>query len=692
MNFQKSFNKSVKVLIALSFIATPKAFSAEEAFESETFSVEEARNFVSAQTAQTTTAKQMSVAQVPDEFDCPLFSNSPYKDILNAIDGLQTSINLIPNCDANDRTSENITQTSGDLRNKILAAKSMQDKGEVKKLGLSAEQILSAASRLQDLVARATSSQNTSCRKPESTKSLVFSMNDTFQSIAPLALDFVAKNPTLSSTLAPYLPVVAGAQAVSKGLSVLEAALKYVPTLDMKTPGNRLAVIKNTCSFMKVYNRIEYLTLDRASKLKKINEDFDSKIKMSDQAKKMMLASLTSQMVASNPEDEAVLQIKDRYEKNQKLMSRASDEFDSNGAAAGSVATYVSSCSVIKTVYSMRVADDILTDMVKLSELLKREDQVAFKKTKMIEYSAVMKRANTLKDERFCTEMGREWMTASKEALVETKSLLDYYDTLSQEASSGDSAVKIKIGREDKKTSNLQENKAKLNIFSDLSVFEPGELDKRMQGMPRHLFNGPDRNTQVMDKDGQPLGMFATYYQVIKKNGPVYDLLMDNELAFTNALKKFSNAVLHFKAFERKVAMNENNNVMPKTAKSQDEFYKRMDQYQKEFLHINTKYLPAGSYDHKQICDNSKLAIKAYVELTDHLISNEYLCKMIDPVLKEPEVSMWLKRYCRNSKGLVTNVDVIAGYKAVARQLFVAHGPKTQIEMIMQKYDNLKCD
>ena len=108
--------------------------------------------------------------------------------------------------------------------------------------------------------------------------------------------------------------------------------------------------------------------------------------------------------------------------------------------------------------------------------------------------------------------------------------------------------------------------------------------------------------------------------------------------------------------------------------------------------HLSTKYAPVGSYEHRKLCDSSKLAIKAYVEATDQLISSEYLCKMIDPVLKEVDVSMWLKRYCQNSKGLVTNTDVKAGYKQLARPLFVKNGPKDQIELVMKKYDQLNCD
>jgi len=659
------------ILIFVTVFGGANAFSAEVArVDQSNFSVEETREFTSYGGDGASTLK-MSVAQVPDEFECPLFSNSPYQDILTALDSLQTSINVFPKCGANEKANDLMSTSSVDLRQKIMEAQSLQAKGETKKLGLSAEQILSGANRLQDLISKVTSSTEGDCYKSPESKKLIFSINDTFQSIAPLALDFAAKNPTLGPILAQYLPVVAGAKAVSKGISVLETALQYVPTLDMSVSENRMAVIKNTCSFMKLYSKIEYLTLDRASRLEKINKDFDSKIKASREIKRSVLESLGGMVLASNPTDAEIIRIKDRTEKNQNLLVRASDELGSQGKGSA-----IGACSVIKTVYLMKSASGILTDMVRLAEILQKSDQVAFKKTKLEEYEAEMSKPETLKDVSNCSEMGQEWMNAQKEALAETKAILLEYDNQTQ-GTVQQSVAKIKISREDKKTADLQANKAKLNIFADLSVFEPGELEKRMRGMPKYLFNGPD----------------GSWFAKLRKNGPVYDLLHDNETSFDAAIDRFRTSVRVLLNFEYTKIMEETMKLKPSPNMARGEV--AMQRYLREansFNHLSTQFATVGSYDHREICNKSKLAIKAYVEATDHLLSSEYLCKMIDPVLKEPEVSMWLRRYCQDSKGLVTNSDVKAGFKELARPLFYKGGPKEQIEVIMQKFDKLECE
>lgn len=631
------------------------------------FSVEETRQFTSYGDSASTL--KMSVAQVPDEFECPLFSNSPYQDILSALDGLQTSINVFPKCGTSDKANELMSTSSVDLRRKILEAQELQEKGETKKLGFSADQILSGANRLQDLISRVSTEGD--CYKSQESKNLIFSINDAFQSIAPLALDFAAQNPTLSPILAKSLPLVAGAKAVSKGISVLESALKYVPTLDMSVSENRMAVIKNTCSFMKLYNKIEYLTLDRASRLEKINRDFDSKINASRMIKKSVLESLGVMTLASNPTDAEIIQIKDRSEKYQNLLVRATDEL---GTQAKSSA--IGSCSVIKTIFGLKTAAGVLNDMSRLAQILQKEDQIAFKKTKLEEYEAVMNQPDSLKDVSNCAELGQEWLMAQKEALSELKAILVEYDSQNQ-GTVQQSVAKIKINREEKKTADLQANKAKLNIFADLSVFEPGELEKRMRGMPRYLFNGPDGN----------------WFSKLRKNGPVYDLLHDNEVSFEGAMERYGKSVLALHNFEYMRILDETLKAKPQQGVARGNL--ALQRYQLEansFKHLSTQFAKPGTYEHRELCNKSKLAIKAYVEATDHLLSSEYLCKMIDPVLKEQEVSMWLRRYCQDSKGLISSGDVKAGYKELARPLFYKGGPKQQIEVIMQRFDKLECD
>ncbi len=636
--------------------------------DQDNLSLEESRNFVTA-AKDSTSAAQMSVAQVPDDFDCPTFSNSPYKDILTAIDGLQTSINLFPRCDQSDKSTDVLTTMSTELRKNILEARSLEDKGETKKLGISAEQILKSATRLQDVISSASNALD--CYKSDESKKLIFSINDTFQSIAPLALDFVAKNPALSATLSPYLPAVAGAQAISKGLSVLEFALKYVPTLNMAIPENRLAVIKNTCSFMKVYAKVEFLTLDRASRLKKINQQFGAEIQASLAKKKNILASLSASglTLSSNPTDAAIIKIKDNSERYQKFLTKATDELTTSSGQASDIST----CSVVKTVYSMKISGNILIDLNKLADLLQKTDQVAFKKTKLEEFNHEMNNPDVFKTSQRCASLGQDWLQSQKEALLEIKSILADYDSSSEETSAV-TVAKIKVSREDKKTADLQADRQKLTLFADLSVFEPGELAKRMRGMPKYLFNGPN----------------GSWYAKLKKNGPVFDLLQNNEESFKLALKKFNEQVTFLKNFETQFFLNEAIYLNPNFPSPSSKSKEILNSYIQNFTHLSEKYAPVGSYDHRELCNHAKLAIKSYVELTDHLISSEYLCKMIGPVLKESEVSDGLKRYCQRSKSLYLNTDLIPGYKEIARPLFVENGPKDQIRAILEKYDKLK--
>lgn len=655
-------------LLVAGLVSFPLISLAQSEVDRADFSLEESRQFTSYDDSSSTI--KMSLAQVPDEFECPLFSNSPYTDILAALDGLQTSINLFPKCSESDKTGDLMSSSSVELRQKIIEAQSLQEKGETRRLGISAEQILSSATKLQDLIGQVSSQGN--CYKTDESKNLIFSINDTFQSIAPLALDFAAKNPSLGPILSRYLPAVAGARAVSKGISVLEMALKHVPTLNMKDPDNRVAVIKNTCSFMKLYNKVEYITLDRASRLRKINRDFDTKINASREMKRSVIESLGEMTLSTNPTDAEIIQIKDRIEKFQSILSKASDELISEDGKSSDIGI----CTAIKTVHARNASSGLLTDVVRLAELLQKSEQIDFKKTKLQEYEKQINVKGVLQDSTSCAQIGQEWLMAQKEVLAEGKLLIAGYDNSTEETLSNESAAKVKISREDKKTANLQADKAKLNIFADLSVFEPGELEKRMRGMPKYLFNGTD----------------GGWFQKLKKNGPVYDLLYDNEESFEYALKRFKTSVNYLLNFEYRQALLTAKKEFPMPAQYSTV---ALERYQKEgmrFRYVTTATAPVGSYEHRELCNHSKLAIKAYVEATDQLLSSEYLCKMIEPVLKEQEVSMWLRRYCQDSKSLVGSSIVRAGFKELARPLFVKNGPKRQIESIMRRYDKLECN
>ncbi len=628
------------------------------------FSVTETRNFTSSDDKNVSSIV-MKTADVPEEFQCPIFSNSPYSDILTAIDSLQNSINVFPKCGEADKSNDLMSASSEDLRKQILTAQSMQNSGDTKKLGISAQGILSSVTKLQDLIGKVSTSSETDCYKSEKSKSLIFSINDTFQSIAPLAIDFATKNPTLAPMLAPYLPAVAGAKAISKGISILESALAYAATLDMSIAENRMSVIKNTCAYVKLYRKIEYLNMGRALGLKKINEDFQSKINKSIEIQKAV-ANSDNRFNSTSPKDIKIAEIQKRSIDFEIKLDRANAELANKKMSD----TDLSTCSVVRTVYAMKISGKILADLSELGQIMTKEDQVSFKKTNLESFEAEMNEGQTLKDKSACAKVGQDWLQAQTEALAETKSLLvDYNEQL--QMSSTQFQNKMIQSREKKKEADYNAEKNKLKLFYDLSVFEPGEVEKRMRGMPKYLFNGTEGN----------------WYTKLKKNGPIYDLLQNNEDSFQAAMNRFKTNIGKLLNFEYQMFRRDAKGAVPSPASLKAFAFEKNN-----FAHLTTSYIKKGSDDFRDLCAISSLAITDYVAATDHLVSSEAMCEMIRPVLKEAEVSDTLRKYCQSSRSALTNKPLRPGYVELARTLYGMGGPKEQVEALIQKRNALACD
>ena len=113
----KNFNRGLIFFTSLFISGVAVATPDQSIVDREDFSVSETRNFVSYD-EKSSSPLVMKTAEVPEEFQCPLFSNSPYTDILTALDGLQNSINVFPKCGGTDKTNDLLSGSSEDLRKK----------------------------------------------------------------------------------------------------------------------------------------------------------------------------------------------------------------------------------------------------------------------------------------------------------------------------------------------------------------------------------------------------------------------------------------------------------------------------------------------------------------------------------------------------------------------------------------------
>jgi hypothetical protein len=626
-------------------------------------------------------AGKMGFAQVPANYDCPLFSNSPYQDILTALDSLQTAAQMFDDCKSDQRIKA-IKDSSGEIQKELLGAQRAQEASGTAD-PKSVEAMIERASAFQKQLADLTASPS-ACYQSRDPMKVIFSINDTFQSIAPLALDFATKIPGINPQL---LKAVTGAQAISTGISALQKAIQNTVTLDMEDPNlgpnNRRATIKNTCQFMKVYNRLEFLQLSEAGQLARITNEFQAGVRPVQVKNSFLSKAVAENRLTMTDEERALLVIEESVKSNTGMVQAAIREIQLDDSLPGT-------CRVMQTLIRKGIVQSINVDMMKAgaiasqNEALKNvENELLFKRDKLKD----LEKQAQIACNRFNKNDLQDIKKTVESALQRTLELIARHRELQKQSVA---AVRVnrdkkEIEKSDLKIRNLTENKNKLSKFTELagSDFEPSETFKTMNEMPKLLFNGPSQYGIYGTKLSYVLEENFWQSQVtnvgkLKKNGPVYDLLMNDKFHFNTALKDYLTGVKALKRLQRL----QYEARTPKNFHSQQavmKYYAPLDELYRNLPDLNLEHMEKGSQDRKEACESATLAILKYFEATKHIGASQFLCKMINPVLKQQTVSPVLKDYCQNPSG---------GYRNEIRKLLKY---KDEIEVVMDRFTELQC-
>lgn len=602
-------------------------------------------------------AKEMKAADVSKEFECPIFSNSPYADILKSINSLESAIKLFPTCAA-DGNLKSAVDLGKDLKGKITLIKQSIESGKGLFNQETLDEVLNHSAQFQDMLVNLAQSSETCYRSEDGkNKEFIFRVNDALQSISPMALDFVTKIPGLNSAA---LPAVAGSAALVQGISTLEKVMHESATLDVRSEEkgleNRIALIKNTCQFMKVYNKVEILQMNREDRFKKIEDDYRGKVKPHQEKSESLMEVISQTQAGQSPEAKQVAKIKVTNRSLKIAIETAKDEFNGSTSDLGK-------CTAARTLAKMVKDNSLLTNFEKLAKLTKKVETSTFKVNKFNEmYTRIQ--LNT-KDLKQCSDEAMDWIKVVIELLTESNKLISQYEIEDSRSENFiEAADQLKAAAI--KTQDEQENKKKIEKFTEISVFEPSEISKKMFTMPKYLFNGPDG------------GLLS-----FMKTGPVYDFLKYNDELVARRYEIFWKNMTQLFAFEQE-QMSEPRPHMSRFGdnKKAFEYFAKFNKAKSQLSSITPEYIVMGSYQQRKICDNLKMVEKTNEEMKSLIASSYYMCKMIDPVLKEDGVSSRLLSYCRRKED---------GYRKQINSLILAEVPKI-VEIVLERKKDLACE
>lgn len=710
---------------------------------------QQAVNFDHAADAKTSISQQMVLFEMPPEYECPLFSNSPYTEILSSLDRMQENLNsTFPQCDMKAQ-NEKVAQKAVALRNSVFEAKKLQESGQTFKLEMTAQTMVDAAQKIQETLALAAQSQTKVCyRSNQQFRNVVFSINETFQGIAPVVLDMIAKNPVLGAKLGPAVKILAGADALSKGLGFVEQIAQDSIMFDMTDQNNRVNTLKNVCQYMKLYRRLDYMRSLKLGQIQSVYAGYQSRIRdlnqnITDYRRKNSMSVSPTNAAAAVKQQAFELAGIDESDPNYQLFTSLRTllpdelnklqkaQYDLELAAKDLQRPEVAQCQLIQSTklsvtYKKTLEKLIEFSMTWADQMGGSPDSAAaieVLKSQLDAYDEYFVEAKESKNLIECVKLGQDWIKISLELLSTGQKIVHMFAQEQAELQTEKDSIKEKsLSKKEREKQNVQTNLASLKSMMQYAAFESSEIEKRAKDMHRYFFRGPFYNEVKSACSGDPncswwqktVGGVKAAYQWQRNNGPIYELLRNNDQHFNNAYKQMNEARAKLNVFEYQFAKADYKGQTKMG--TMEAILARGKKYGQALTHLSLKYIKKGSPTHQNLCMNARQVLDKYLVASTHMMSSQALCNMVYPALKENNVAPVLRDYCIPRAGRTEATDKASKLQQLiytligegegkqrwmvffgdtqARLIDVSNenSPKALVDKLIEKYDNLECE
>ena len=201
----------------------------------------------------------IQIADVSEEFACPLFEGKAYESVMSSLDKLSDSMRSTVKCNPS-QTMGSVADNTQKIRNAIAVLNPFFKKPEDAYENIDAiENSISAAVGGIDGINQSLSSssfQATDCGKNiAANPSFASSLSSLVTSLGPFALLGVSMVPSLA------LPVKAASLAIIAGASSYNEyqKLTYGRSVDMNDHEQWKAVVQNTCAYSRIVRKMNYI-------------------------------------------------------------------------------------------------------------------------------------------------------------------------------------------------------------------------------------------------------------------------------------------------------------------------------------------------------------------------------------------------------------------------------------------------
>ncbi len=226
-----------------------------------------------------TQPQEYSDGQVPIEYACPLFESTPYDTLFKALNDMSSAMVMNPACGSgNNNYNRDATNNADALKQALTNLRMIQsDPNQLQMVSQEQvsgyiQQILGAVNNIS-MNLSSNPILNSQCGKSNTGKALL-AFNDILSNLSPIALAAASLFPGIGTATQVAMM---GAAMVPSAISQTTQYIRS-QTIDITKQENRELILKTTCQFMKIYQKMNFLQLRTDDNLGEIKKSANQSI------------------------------------------------------------------------------------------------------------------------------------------------------------------------------------------------------------------------------------------------------------------------------------------------------------------------------------------------------------------------------------------------------------------------------
>lgn len=642
-----------------------------------------------------TPASNSKIADVGSEYSCPLFENKPYQNLNAAIQNLSSVLTQIPDCKNEKETIASIEKNQTAISSSVDNLQKYMDPDidlstvDASSVSSNAQAAVQGIKNISDIFSNKYFVNSNCGKQALSSGSIITSLSDVVNNLAPFALMAASVNPAVSATVKMAMMGTIFASSTVGAMSNLIS--ESLPS--METSEQRKAILQNVCSYSKVFKQVEFLTLAKSGRFDQITKSLNKNIDL-------------YRLKASDPSDELLYLIQQRNLEERELprielnLKKIKRTFGDLAAQTQKQNDDMLMCMIGRGLVERKSTSDQLTmNLVSLLDNVKtyangssKFQIIGLSNSVQANEKEIFKLASSsnMKDVSSCAKVSKSLIESISQSIaISQQILISKRKQIESKYMSNPEYNLMKnniLAMQIEETTNSRLTKLLEDLAKDDSAIDRSELDMNMSNLQKSLF-----------------GNSRSFFN----SSPVLAWINKTMSAHQQALNFVQDGYqnIHYNAARMTITGSGQINTIPGASSKDQQMLKDIKSIAK-LEPFNLQSIPLGSRGHQMVCQDLKAVWKKWSASLDHLGATQFMCDMIEDI-KDFTVERGINDFCNGRKNYnQANVKLdllkkqhipLSGLEQAKKQLLTPNnrldGKSYQetANLIIGKINELKC-